>query len=154
MFSPGNWHSQGELSSWYKFHSDNTNTALPCLSSTLWGREIVLLNDWGYWDISYLHSSTCRGCFSHCLLHSGPWQTWQRCQAFCREAEQPRQTALDCSSEGPTTAAFSLRIISPAFRSLVATMYLPTFLLSFTAKGFWQLGLCCDQWDFWQSVLQ
>ena len=72
----------------------------------------------------YLHSSTCRGCFSHCLLHRGAWHTEQRCQVRVSDAAHARQMALDWSMLGPTTAAFSLRMMSPALRVLVATMYL------------------------------
>jgi hypothetical protein len=48
----------------------------------------------------------------------------QRCQVFIKLAEQPRHIGLDCSRLGPTTAAFSLRMISPGDKFLVATMYL------------------------------
>ena len=71
-----------------------------------------------------MHSSTCAGCFSHVLLHRGAWQVEQRCHVFSKGAEQPRQIGLDCSRLGPTTAAFSLRMMSPGDMFLVATMYL------------------------------
>ena len=71
-----------------------------------------------------MHSSTCAGCFSQVLLHRGAWQVEQRCHVFSKGAEQPRQIGLDCSRLGPTTAAFSLRMMSPGDMFLVATMYL------------------------------
>ena len=108
---------------------------------------------------TYLHSSTWRGCFSQFLLQRGPWQAVHRCHVLLSGAAHPRHMGLDCSRLGPTTAAFSLRMMSPGFISLVATMYLKDSLVShwidFANNMFWDIDclscftsqLFCSLWQ-------